>query len=212
MLGRTHCFIGIAAALALFPPQTMPALVTGMGAAAVGSVISDIDSGTSQAHQDADRVITAASAAAVLVILAEYRFHLGIYERLLRDSSIGRVLAGAAAFIIICAYGRELPHRSFMHSFLALLLLTSCMGIIYPDAVPYFAAAFVSHLGLDLLNRRQEKLLWPLKKGFCLRLCAADGWVNGALMAAGPVWIAFELISSASARRLAERIAAILLR
>ena len=42
MLGRTHFFIGTAAALAVLQPQTVPVLVTGAGAAAIGSLISDI--------------------------------------------------------------------------------------------------------------------------------------------------------------------------
>lgn len=43
MLGRTHFFIGTAAALAVLQPQTVPALVAGAGAAAIGGLISDID-------------------------------------------------------------------------------------------------------------------------------------------------------------------------
>ena len=56
MLGRTHFFIGTAAALAVLQPQTVPALVAGAGAAAIGGLISDIDVGTSQAHRDADKL------------------------------------------------------------------------------------------------------------------------------------------------------------
>ena len=82
MLGRTHFFIGTAAALAVLQPQTVPALVTGAGAAAIGSLISDIDVGTSQAHRDADKIITATVAVAALTILAEYKLNLGIYRRL----------------------------------------------------------------------------------------------------------------------------------
>lgn len=51
MLGRTHFFIGISAALAVMQPSSMPTLVAGAGAAAIGGMISDIDSGTSQAHR-----------------------------------------------------------------------------------------------------------------------------------------------------------------
>lgn len=79
MLGRTHFFIGTAAALAVLQPQTVPALVAGAGAAAIGGLISDIDVGTSQAHRDADKIITATVAVAVLTILAEYKLNLGIY-------------------------------------------------------------------------------------------------------------------------------------
>ena len=53
MLGRTHFFIGISAALAVMQPSSMPTLVAGAGAAAIGGMISDIDSGTSQAHREA---------------------------------------------------------------------------------------------------------------------------------------------------------------
>ena len=59
MLGRTHFFIGTAAALAVLQPQTVPALVAGAGAAAIGGLISDIDVGTSQAQRDADKIIKA---------------------------------------------------------------------------------------------------------------------------------------------------------
>lgn len=117
MLGRTHFFIGISAALAVMQPSSMPTLVAGAGAAAIGGMISDIDSGTSQAHREADKIMTAAIAVTAIVILADYKFHVGIYERLMRNSSIARLLTGAMAFIIICTYGSSQPHRSFMHSF-----------------------------------------------------------------------------------------------
>ena len=150
MLGRTHFFIGTAAALAVLQPQTVPALVAGAGAAAIGGLISDIDVGTSQAHRDADKIITA-------TILAEYKLNLGIYRRLTSDSSVLRLLTGTAAFLLICAYGKQQPHRSFMHSFAALALLTACVDIIYPDASAYFAVGFLSHLVLDFFNRKPER-------------------------------------------------------
>ena len=79
MLGRTHFFIGISAALAVMQPSSMPTLVAGAGAAAIGGMISDIDSGTSQAHREADKIMTAAIAVTAIVILADYKFHVGIY-------------------------------------------------------------------------------------------------------------------------------------
>ena len=171
MLGRTHFFIGISAALAVMQPSSMPTLVAGAGAAAIGGMISDIDSGTSQAHREADKIMTAAIAVTAIVILADYKFHVGIYERLMRNSSIARLLTGAMAFIIICTYGSSQPHRSFMHSFLSLFMLTACIDVIYPDAAPYFAVAYASHLALDLLNYRRLRLIWPMKHGFSLGFC-----------------------------------------
>ena len=206
MLGKTHFFIGTAAALAVLQPQTVPALVTGAGAAAIGGMISDIDAGTSQAHREADKIITATAVVAVVMILAEYKLNLGISRRLKGDSSILRLLAGTVAFLLICAYGKQQPHRSFMHSFAALALLTACMDVIYPDASAYFAVGFLSHLALDFFNRKPEKLFWPWKKGFCLGLCSARGLVNRVLMGCGMVLLVVILVLSAPAGRLLTKI------
>ena len=195
MLGRTHFFIGISAALAVMQPSSMPTLVAGAGAAAIGGMISDIDSGTSQAHREADKIMTAAIAVTAIVILADYKFHVGIYERLMRNSSIARLLTGAMAFIIICTYGSSQPHRSFMHSFLSLFMLTACIDVNYPDAAPYFAVAY-----------RRLRLIWPMKHGFSLGFCSSQGLINHLLMSAGMVCVVLELVTSIPARRLAERI------
>lgn len=206
MLGRTHFFIGTAAALAVLQPQTVPALVTGTGVAAIGGMISDIDAGTSQAHREADKIITATAIVAVVMVLAEYKLNLGISRRLMGNSSILRLLAGTAAFLLICAYGKQQPHRSFMHSFTALALLTACVDVIYPDASAYFAVSFLSHLALDFFNRKPEKLFWPWKKGFCLGLCSARGLVNRVLMGCGMVLLVVILVLSAPAGRLLAKI------
>ena len=145
MLGRTHFFIGISAALAVMQPSSMSTLVAGAGAAAIGGMISDIDSGTSQAHKEADKIMTAAIAITAVIIFADCKFHVGIYERLMRNSSIARLLIGAMAFIIICTYGSGQPHRSFMHSFLSMFMLTACMDVIYPDA----SQGLINHLLLS---------------------------------------------------------------
>lgn len=182
MLGKTHFFVGMAAALAVYPPQTMPILVAGTAAAALGGVIPDIDSGTSEAHKDADKIIGVATAIVAAAVVADCIFHIGIYRRIRRDSNVYRVVMGGLFFLVICAFGKNKPHRSFMHSVLALLLLGACVNIVFPDVAKYFGIGFVSHLCIDLLNRRRVRLLWPFGRGFCLRLCSADGVVNRCMM------------------------------
>ena len=144
-----------------------------------------------------------------LVLFLEYKFHLGIYDRLMKNSSIMRVLTGGILFLVICTYGKDQPHRSFMHSLVAGFMLTCCVNIVYPDAGPYFAVAFLSHLALDLLNYKRVKIFWPLKKGYSLRFCSADGWVNRLLLWLGPIALAAELVFSAPAVRLVDRILSI---
>ena len=101
MLGRTHFFVGMAAALITLRPESLPVVVAGTGAAAIGGVISDIDSGTSTAHKEADKIVMAATLALGAVIIIEYNFHIGIYRRLLADSNIYRIITGSAAFLLL---------------------------------------------------------------------------------------------------------------
>ncbi|HCR82433.1 MAG TPA: hypothetical protein DIW07_03310 [Lachnospiraceae bacterium] len=71
MLGRTHFFVGTALSLAVMQPQSMASLVAGVGAAAIDSMISDIDSGTSQVHQEADKIMAAVVAVSAVVMILE---------------------------------------------------------------------------------------------------------------------------------------------
>ncbi len=178
MQGKTHFVTGIAASLAICRPQSFPLLVAGTGVAAVGSVISDIDVGNSSAHHDADKIIAAIIAAIAAVVIADLYLHLGIYERLLSGSSQPKLLTLALIFLVICAFGKSTKHRSFMHSFAALLALSACLYLSVPVLTPYFAIAFLSHLALDFFNRKKERLFWPSKKGYGFGLCTSTGLLN----------------------------------
>ncbi|MCD8354982.1 MAG: metal-dependent hydrolase [Clostridia bacterium] len=185
MLGKTHMAVGVAAGLTIMHPHNIQELVVGTGTLVIGSVISDIDIGTSDSHKDANKIIALACLACIAVAVVESTMHLGIYGRLMRNSSLRRIVIGAAAFLVLCAFGKEQPHRSFMHSVPALLLLTGCVEIIFPLAKPYFMIGFVSHLVLDLFNRRDERLLYPLKWGWSLGLCSSKGLANRTLFSVG---------------------------
>ena len=185
MLGKTHFAVGIAVGLIVGQPQTIPALLAGIGVSALGGVLPDIDSGTSTAHKDADRIMAVSAAAAGSAAVAEAVFHVGIYSRLLQNGTIARAVLAVRLFLLVCFFGKEQPHRSFMHSLLALLFLTACVSQIFPDAVQYFAAGFLSHLVIDLLNRRRVHLFYPLGRGVCLNLCSSRGLVNQILFLSG---------------------------
>ena len=148
--------------------------MAGAGAAAIGGLISDIDVGTSQAHRDADKITTATVAVAVLTILAEYKLNLGIYRRLTSDSSVLRLLAGTAAFLLICAYGKQQPHRSFMHSFAALALLTACVDIIYRMCPLILPWAFCP-IWCSIFQPETGKAVLALEEGILPRTLLSTG-------------------------------------
>jgi inner membrane protein len=163
----------------------LPELVLAVGGGAVGALICDIDVGTSESHRDADRV-TALTIIVILGILsADHFLNTGLLTQIIRSSGSVRPIAGVLLFIGICAFGKEQPHRSFMHSFLALLLLGAAVGLIWENAVLYFAIGFLSHLLTDIFNKKKVRLLYPLKGGVALKLFHAHGLANTVFFAVG---------------------------
>ncbi len=186
MLGHTHMAVGIAAALAVFSPKDLPTLIVGVGAGAVGGLIPDIDVGTSDSHKKADLITIVAIFISAFVILADLIFHVGIKDKLMQNESIVQVLIPVILFIAICAYGKDTKHRTFMHSLVALILLTACVAVALPTAAPFFVAGFASHIILDMMNKKKVWLLYPMKKGsICFHLCSSNGKVNKALFYIG---------------------------
>jgi len=194
MLGNTHFVIGTTAALAVMKPEALPQLLTGIFAAAVGSLISDIDVETSKASREVGRFIAVFIAALFIIPAIEYIYPIGIMDLILKNSSLLRIITGLAGFVCVCAFGKKQPHRSFMHSFLALALLSVMVAVINPAAMPYFAIAFTSHLVADLLNYKKVQLLYPLHDGFSLKVCHAKGVVNSALFMAGSALLVVEVL------------------
>lgn len=194
MLGKTHMAVGIAATLAITQPSGISELLLAVGAGSLGALISDIDVGTSNSHRDADK-ITALSVVVVLAVFAlDYFCNTQIIERIIGSSGYLRIIAGLLLFIGICAFGKEQPHRSFMHSFLALILLSFALGLIWEKAVIYFAVGFLSHLATDIFNKKKVRLLYPLKGGVSLGLFHAYGLANDIFFAVGSIVTVIEVI------------------
>ena len=186
--------VGIAATLAITQPSGVSELVLAVGAGSLGALISDIDVGTSNSHRDADK-ITALSVVVVLAVFAmDYFCNTQIIERIIGSSGYLRIIAGLLLFIGICAFGKEQPHRSFMHSFLALILLSFALGLIWEEAVIYFAVGFLSHLATDIFNKKKVRLLYPMKGGVSLGLFHAYGLANDIFFAIGSIVAIIEVI------------------
>lgn len=187
MLEYTHLSIGVAAALAVNPPDDLLSLVVGIGAGALGGLLPDIDIDTSDSHKKANILTAVAAVLVVAIVISELIFHIGITDLMMKNGDILRIVISALIFTVICAFGKETNHRTFMHSILACVLLTICIGMIFGLAAPYFAAGFISHIAIDMLNKKKVCIFYPLKKGICLRLASSKGAANSALFIVGCV-------------------------
>lgn len=180
MTGKTHMAAGIAVSLGATVPDTPKKMLICIAAAAVGAVISDIDVSTSDARREFNRFLGIAGLIVAATLFLEYYFRFGIFRAIKHHGYLPLTL-GLGCFVLICLFGKNKPHRSFMHSIPALALLTGCAYLILPAAAIPFAAAMASHIGLDLLNKKKVKLFYPYRKGVALSLCRADGVVSRTL-------------------------------
>lgn len=185
---------GIAATVAISRPATLAELVLAVGVGGVGAVISDIDIGSSESHKDADKVIAMTTITMIGIGVLDYFFSLGIWNKMTSNRTVYQMLIAMLAFIGICVYGKEQPHRSFMHSFLAMILLSAIIAVIYPGAVIYFVIGFLSHLVLDIFNYKKVRLFYPLKKGICFRIFHARGMANDIIFIIGVIVAVTEVI------------------
>ncbi|MDO5417223.1 MAG: metal-dependent hydrolase [Lachnospiraceae bacterium] len=187
MTGKTHLAVGTAAALCLLQPDTLKEWVLCLGAASIGSVISDIDASSSDSREELNKITALSVLAMTAVCFAEYRWNLGILKSFDRESSLFRLFTGFVMLLAICSFGKNQPHRTFMHSLPGCLIVTAVVSLIYPDAAPYFLVSMLSHIAIDLLNRRGVQLLYPLKWKLCLDICRSNGIINRWLAHAGAV-------------------------
>lgn len=181
MTGKTHVSVGLATSILLTQPNTLKELILCIGAASIGSVISDIDVKTSESHTEINRVLGFTTILIIIGTALEIYFHIGILKAFQNNSNLMRLLLGSALFLGVCVFGKNQPHRSFMHSLLATILLTGAVYTLLPDAALYFAIAMLSHIAVDTLNYKKVSLFYLLKWRFCFRLCHASGIVNNIM-------------------------------
>lgn len=197
MTYKTHLAVGYAASLLIFPPKSITELISCIGVSTIGAVISDVDATTSESKKSLKTVSTIIFSAVALIIILDSFFHTSFIYYLSQMDKVMRIFSGIILFLGICIFGERQPHRSFMHSILGVIAIVLSFSIIAPSSAKYMAISMISHILIDLLNKRKIRILYPSKKiriGF--GLCYADGIVNRILFWVGFAFSAFAVIRS----------------
>ena len=190
MMSKTHLAVGVGTALALTQPQTAKGCCLAIIGGILGGMMPDIDILDNEHMMDAihGQIIVAGMTAAVLVM--DHFARWGVCKELFsRDPML--LIWGIIAWIVLYGIGIPQPHRGFTHSLLGLIAYTIPVALILPSAVPCYVIGFASHLVMDLLNKRNIRLLFPLNWGFCFGVCYDNKAANQILLYAG---LSFSLI------------------
>ena len=189
-MGKTHLTIGVAAALAVTRPATVPGCLAAVMCGAVGGVICDIDTVRNEGHNDSIAVQLTALAIAAGVLVLDWKRNTGLCARVLALDK-NRLITGAIALFTLWVIGFFSNHRGFTHSIAAGALFSQAVWMLCPPLSIPFAAAYASHIFLDLLNKKSVRLLFPMKGGVYFDFFYSDRTANNLLFTLGIIASAF---------------------
>lgn len=186
MMSKTHITVGVGTVLAVLQPHTAQGCCMAIIGGAVGGIIPDIDILDNDSTGDARFGQGLALGLTLLCLAIDAICGFGICNQIFSRSDV-QLGIGLILFVILYRFGCAQPHRGFTHSLLALVLYSIPVIFIDASLTPYFMLGFASHLAIDLLNKREIQILFPIRKGICFKLCYANKTGNKILMYAGLV-------------------------
>lgn len=181
MLGKTHMATGVAASLIILHPDTMPGVISAIAGGMVGGWICDLDCRKSEINEGAIAgfIFTAVFGTAILAF--DYYVGNGICEYFKHNYGLKSIM-GIVILLLCCIYGFCSSHRTFMHSILALVVMTLSVGLFCMPIAPAFGIGVISHLILDITNKRSLQLFFPFKVKVCMNICSSNGKANNIIM------------------------------
>lgn len=190
MLGKTHIAVGTATAYAITQPHTVPEFIIATVGGSIGGVMADIDvkidtsnKFAAKASLDALYGEILATVIAIGALAGDFLTGGSIIQNII--ANLPSFIIGAMIFIALTIIGEKSEHRDKTHSLLALALYSVSVILIEPRIGLAFSIGYGSHLLIDLFNKRPIRILYPVKKGICFKVCYADRLGNELFLASG---------------------------
>ena len=174
MKGNTHIAAGAAAALLVTMPASRSACFAALIGGAVGGALPDIDTLDHDRGHDALIAQLIPIGLTALLLAADALTGSGLCQRIF-GRGLSLLVPGALVYAALWLIGFRSAHRTFTHSILAVLLFTGAVTLISDRLALPFAAGMLSHILLDLTNKKKARIFYPLRFSWCLGLCRSDG-------------------------------------
>ena len=183
MMGKTHITIGMASALALTAVNTPAGIAVALAGGALGGVMPDVDTLRNDYKHDAMFGELLAVSVVASAAVMDYFLKWGICADVLANQQ--SAILGAVLMLALWIFGLTREHRTFTHSILSMALFSLAAAFIYVPFGVSFMIGYLSHLLLDILNKKGILLLYPMKNEICLNLCYAGKLANTIFMIFG---------------------------
>lgn len=188
MMSKTHLSVGMAssaaASLAISPSATIGEYAFILAGGAIGGVLADIDILKNDYKHDALLGQVLAVCITVIACGIDLFFNYGVYSSIASSDKI-TLLIGSLGFLIFWIKGYRSSHRAITHSFIAAILFSLFIAMIYPLLGRYCLIGYISHMVLDLTNKKGIQIFYPSKKSICFRWFYANKTANKVFMYIG---------------------------
>lgn len=185
MMGKTHVAIGMATAMVVMQPSNFSECIVAISGGVLGGVVADVDILNNDYKHDALIGQILAVIISGILLTIDYFMKYGICESVnTRNKNI--VIAGLIFYLLLYVIGFISAHRTFTHSFLAMVLFSIAILMICPKISLPYSIGYLSHLVLDSFNKKKVPFLYPIGDGFCLKLFYAGKIADKIFM-----WLGF---------------------
>lgn len=186
MMSKTHLMVGLGSALvATLPVGPKLCCIATIGGL-LGGIVPDNDILDNDYTGDAILGQVLAGSIIAGILFLDKIFEFGICNELFSRSLIN-LLFGLVLFIGLYIFGFFQEHRKFTHSFFAMILYSFAVWCIYPPLAKPFLIGYLSHIIIDLFNKKKVQIFSPFKVGICFGVCYANKLGNKILMYCGLV-------------------------
>ncbi|AGX43125.1 metal-dependent hydrolase [Clostridium saccharobutylicum] len=181
MTGKTHMAIGACAATLMLPSNDIKIILGGTALSVVGSLIVDIDTPKSKGATFFKNLFGCTIILLILGLVVKEKFNINIFNYITQNTEFSKIIPALCILLILIVLGLKSPHRSFTHSIIGFILFAIPIYIMTGELYKWFAIGYIAHILADMLNKKEIKILYPLKKGIALSFCSADGIVDKLL-------------------------------
>lgn len=191
---RTHIVAANSLLLLASTPTNNKELIVSLAFCTLGSAISDLDIRTTNVHKMVDGITIFSTIITIIAFYIDMKYKYGIFSTIKHGLFFLPIL-GLLLTLGIAFFGSHQPHRSFLHSILGTSILTLVFYFCFGNIWYPFLIGMLSHILLDLLNKKSVRIFYPVKKGFCLNLCEYGGIIDKGIFYLGIVFIILKLFA-----------------
>lgn len=181
MTGKTHMAIGAGVTTLVLPTNDIKTVIGGTILALIGSLIVDIDTDKSKGAIFLKEAFGGIIVLIILGVILQAKSNINVLNYITGNKTINQILPVLIISVVLLTIGKFSSHRGFTHSLIGIVAYTIPVYILSGSLYIWFLVAYIAHVVADMLNKKEVRLLYPLKNGICFKICSADGIVDKIL-------------------------------